>query len=142
MLTLPRTLSLRHARHHRARTALMVASIALGVAAWATTDALDRGLDAALRVAATPLADTADLYVSNGDAGLRADLAEQVARVPEVRVVRPRLVRRVLLRRLGRLPALLLGGDLAAWRRDADASGLEVSDGASAADLKARSLGR
>ena len=120
----------------------MVASIALGVAAWTTTDALDRGLDAALRAAATPLADTADLYVSNGDAGLRADLAEQVARVPEVRVVRPLLVRRVLLRRLGRLPALLLGGDLAAWRRDADASGLEVSDGASAADLKARSLGR
>ena len=142
MLTLPRTLSLRHARRHRARTALMVASIALGVAAWTTTDALDRGLDAALRAAATPLADTADLYVSNGDAGLRADLAEQVARVPEVRVVRPLLVRRVLLRRLGRLPALLLGGDLAAWRRDADASGLEVSDGASAADLKARSLGR
>ncbi|MBV8230864.1 MAG: hypothetical protein JO329_12825, partial [Planctomycetaceae bacterium] len=52
------------------------------------------------------------------------------------------LARRVLLPRLGHQSAFLLGVDLAAWRRDADASGLEVSDGASAADLKARSLGR
>ena len=120
----------------------MVTCIALGVAAWTTTDALDRGLDAALRAAATPLAGAADLYVSNGDAGLRADLADQVAHVPEVRAVRPILVRRVLLPGLGHQPALLLGVDLAAWRRDADASGLEVGDGASAADLKAPCLGR
>ena len=60
MVTLPRTLSLRHARRHWARTPLMVTCIALVVAASTTTDALDRGLDAALRAAATPLAGAAD----------------------------------------------------------------------------------
>ena len=42
MLTLQRTLSLRQAARHPTRTALLVLSIALGVAAWIATHLLDR----------------------------------------------------------------------------------------------------
>ena len=79
--------------------------------------------------------------MSNGDAGLRADLAEQVAgprgphRAADPGPASPSARARSSAR-------TSTGGRPGAWRRDADASGLEVSDGASAADLKARFLGR
>src|SRR4051812_29431996 len=89
MLSLFRTLSLRYLWKHWPRSALVVASIALGVATWVATDALSRALDRSLRQAATPLG-TADLYVTNAAAlFVDASLAPQVQKVPGVKRVEP-----------------------------------------------------
>src|SRR5438132_12287430 len=101
MLSLWRTLSLRHLRRRAGRTALVVASVALGVAAWTATQALDSALQRALREAATPLAGAADLYVSNGDVGLKRTLAEQLSRLPGVLSAQPVVIERVRLPVLG-----------------------------------------
>jgi putative ABC transport system permease protein len=143
MLALGRTLSLRHLRRHWVRTALVLAGISLGVAAWTTTRALERSLEMSLRAAATPLAGEADFYVSNGDAGFRRELAASLAAIPGVRGVRPVVVQHVLL------PgheggALLLGIDLAAAARtrEFEAHGIRASGFSLPAYLRATLLGR
>ena len=50
----------------------MMLSVALGVAAWTTTDALDRTLAASLATSASPLDAGADFHVGRGDAGVPA----------------------------------------------------------------------
>src|SRR5262245_35943037 len=65
MLSLFRTLSLRYLFRHWVRAGLIIASIALGVAAWVTTEVLYTTLLRSLHQAATPLRGTADLYVTN-----------------------------------------------------------------------------
>jgi putative ABC transport system permease protein len=120
---------------------LVVASIALGVAIWTATGALDRSLQAALHSAATPLAGTADLYVSNGDLGVSRDLATSLVKLPGVRSVDPILVQRVLLPGLGGRPALLLGIDLEARRSRAERSSVRLSGLAPTAYLRAKLLG-
>jgi putative ABC transport system permease protein len=112
MRSLYRALSLPYWRRHGGRLALLVASIALGVATWAATAVLQRALETASRAAASPLAGTADLCVTNGDAGVRRDLAGPLARVPGVRAAHPLVVERVALPELCQRPALLLGVDL------------------------------
>jgi putative ABC transport system permease protein len=112
MLSLYRTLSLRYWCSRWTRTALVVASIALGVSTWVATGVLDSSLGTACSQAATPLAGAADFHVSNGDAGVQADLAEALARVPGVRTVRPLVIQRITLPDLDHRPALLLGVDL------------------------------
>jgi putative ABC transport system permease protein len=113
MLSLYRTLSVRYWWSRRLRAVLVIASIALGVATWVATGALEGSLDRASRQAADPLAGDADLYVSNGDAGVLRDLAGPASSVPGVRLVRPLVLQLVLLPELGRRPALLLGMDVA-----------------------------
>jgi putative ABC transport system permease protein len=112
MLSLYRSLSLRYWRRCRLRGALVLASIALGVAACVATCVLDANLETAFQRSATPLDGFADLYVSNADAGVPRALAEQLARVPGVRAAHPLIVQRVALPDLGHRPALLLGADL------------------------------
>src|SRR4051794_1067070 len=111
-------ISLRQAKRHPTRTALMVLSIALGVAAWITTRALDQTLGTTLRQSATPLAGLADLQVSNGDLGIPRDLAGRLATIEGVRSVRPVLIQRVLLPDLGGRSAVLVAVDLAAFQRE------------------------
>src|SRR5690349_10030158 len=94
-------LSLRHLRRRPIRTALVVVSIALGVATWTATAALDRSLGRAFRSAATPMAGAADLYVSNGDVGVRHDFAARLTHIAGVREVQPVFIKRVLLPDLG-----------------------------------------
>src|SRR5690242_19722253 len=97
MLSLHRTLSLRYWRSRWTRTALVVASIALGVSTWVATGVLDGSLGTACGQAATPLAGAADFHVSNGDAGVQAGLTADLARVPGVRTVRPLVIQRITL---------------------------------------------
>ena len=55
MLSLFRTLSLRYLWRHWLRAALIIASIAVGVAAWVTTEVLYVTVTRSLRQAASPL---------------------------------------------------------------------------------------
>ncbi|HEY7327074.1 MAG TPA: FtsX-like permease family protein [Gemmataceae bacterium] len=112
MLSLYRTLSLRYWGRSRLRCALVLSSIAVGVAACVATCVLDANLETAFQRSATPLAGFADLYVSNGDAGVPRILAEQLAQVPGVRSAAPLVLQRVALPDLDYRPALLLGVDI------------------------------
>jgi len=114
MRSLLRILSLRYWRRCPARVLLVIASIALGVAAWGATRALNTHLNQSSRVAAAPLAGCADLHVSNGDAGVPRSLIEALCHLPGVQTVRPIIIQRVLLPDLNHQAALLLGLDLPA----------------------------
>jgi putative ABC transport system permease protein len=114
MLSLYRTLSLRYWGRFRLRGALVLLSIAVGVAACVATGVLDANLETAFERSATPLAGFADLYVSNGDAGVPRALAEKLAQIPGVCSAKPLVIQRVALPDLGYRPALLLGVDLQA----------------------------
>jgi putative ABC transport system permease protein len=127
MLALLRTVSLRYWRRHVTRALLVLCGIALGVATWTATRTLDRSLNKAGHRAATPLAGGADLYISNGDAGVLRDLAEPLSHIPGVRAVTPLVIRRVVLPDLGRRAALLLGVDLQAQRPDDPAWNVQVT---------------
>ena len=127
MLSLHRTLSGRYWRLRWGRTLLVIVSIALGVATWTATGILNRNLEKAGSRAATPLAGAADLYVSNGDAGVQNSLAEALACVPGVRAVHPFVIQRVLLPDLHQ-PALLLGLDLTAPPADDATWSVQIHD--------------
>jgi putative ABC transport system permease protein len=112
MLSLYRTLSLRYWGRCRVRCGLVLLSIALGVATCVATSVLDSNLEKAFQRSATPLAGFADLYISNGDAGVPTSVAEELAQIHGVRDVQPVVMQRVALPDLGHRPALLLGVDL------------------------------
>jgi putative ABC transport system permease protein len=112
MLLLYRTLSLRYWGRCRVRCGLVLLCIALGVATCVATSVLDSNLEKAFQRSATPLAGCADLYVSNGDAGVPDYLAEQMAQIPGVRAVQSVVMQRVALPDLGHRAVMLLGVDL------------------------------
>jgi putative ABC transport system permease protein len=120
MRSLYSTLSFRYWSRCRLRGALILLSIALGVAACVATSVLDANLEAAFQRSATPLAGFADLYVSNGDAGVPRSLAESLAQVPGVHSVQPWVMQRVILPELANRPGLLLGVDLNAEEESPD----------------------
>lgn len=104
-----RTLSARYLRQRWSRAALISASIALGVATLVATQALNLSMSQAARAAGTPLPGLADLFVSNGESGVRKELASQLAAVPGVRRVTPVIIAHVALPQLDNRAALLLG---------------------------------
>jgi putative ABC transport system permease protein len=118
MLSLYRTLSLRYLRQRWPRAALVVASIALGVATLLATDALNQSMTEAVRGSTAPLAGVADLHVINGESGVRQSLAADLAKIEGVRDVEPVVVGRVRLPDLeNRRQALLLG---IVWKAESD----------------------
>jgi putative ABC transport system permease protein len=141
MLSLVRTLSRRYWGRRRTRAALAVCSVALGVATWMATSALTASLGRAIRQAAAPPAGAADLYVTNGDAGVPWDLAAELTAVPGVHTARPLVLCRVLLPDLGPRPALLLGVDVPT-PDDAAAADVEIEDLAPPPGLRDLLLGR
>lgn len=112
MFSLHRTLSLRYLRRRWDRAALVVVSIAIGVATLVSTRALNRSMEVAARAAVTPLAGAADFHVDNGEAGVARALADELRTLPGVRMVQPLLVERVQLADLDNRVALLLGVEL------------------------------
>jgi putative ABC transport system permease protein len=138
MFSLYRTLSLRYFRLRWARTLLVVFSIALGIATWVTTGALNKSLEKAIRQSATPLAGLADLYVSQSDRGVKQELAKQVGQVPGVESVRPILIiQNLQLPDLDRQAASLVATDFTALKKDESPWGLKVSDRAGERYLQA-----
>ena len=117
MIALFRTLSLRSWKERLARVLLVVASIALGVATLVATRVLNESMWVAVRSATNPLS-FADLYVTNGESGVRADLVSFVAALPGVRDVEPLVTGRVRLPDLGdHRHAQFLG---IVWRPDSE----------------------
>ena len=82
MLSLQRTLSFRYLRQRRMRAALIVVSIALGVAIVVATRTLNQSLNDATLSAASPLAKSADLMLTNSDLGVPLALVPAIPRVP------------------------------------------------------------
>src|SRR5215213_1970150 len=99
MLTLLRTLSAGYFGQHRARTVLVVLSIALGVATLVATQALSRGLASGIQEGVNPLASLGDLLVVNGQTGVPADLSDRLreANIAGVADLRALVVARVAL---------------------------------------------
>ena len=96
MRSLFRTLSWRYWMRHRARAVLLIVCIALGVATWAATSALERSVATACARAATPLAGNADLHVSSSDSGVVFELVGPLSRLPGVRKVQPLVIEPVV----------------------------------------------
>src|SRR5262249_20814056 len=116
MLSLYRTLSLRYLRQRWSRAALVIASIALGVATLVSTQALNQTMTKAARAAVNPLAGAFDLQVCNGDLGVERELADALAasRIPGVVSATPLVLDRVALPDLHNRSAVLLGVDVQA----------------------------
>src|SRR5580692_553534 len=81
---LARALCFSYWRRHRVRAVLVLASLALGVAAWSATRSLSRGAHEAGRQAVAPLGGQADLCISNDDSGIPWGWADQFRGVPGV----------------------------------------------------------
>src|SRR4051812_23132337 len=105
-----RLLGLRYTLHRWDRAALIVLSIALGVATLISARILNQCIEAAAQDTTTP-AGSADLYVTNGEAGVLRSLTAELraARVPGVRSVQPIVYERVTLPDLDGRVAVLLG---------------------------------
>src|SRR5262245_64732499 len=110
MLPPYRTLSLRYFRLRWDRTALIVASIALGVATLVSTRMLNQCIDAAARQkAGLAVASDVQFLIQTGEAGVRKELLDPVRAVPGVRKARPWLFQRVQLTDLDHRVATLIG---------------------------------
>lgn len=105
-----RLLALRYILHRWDRAALIVASIALGVSTLVSARILNQCLEAAAHDTTTPIGG-ADLYVTNGEAGVLRSLAVELrqARIPQVRSVQPIVYDRVSLPQLEGRVAVLIG---------------------------------
>src|SRR5262245_17668051 len=111
MLSLFRTLSLRYLWHHWARTGLVVASIALGVAAWIATIALYGAVTRSLHQAASPLRGSADFSVTSPTGVVDAALGPQLEKlVPGIKRVEPLIIENIHVEAGGRpADAILIG---------------------------------
>ena len=145
MFALFRSLSLRDLRRHRGQSALIIASIALGVVAWTTTWSLNSLLGIALRESSTP-ASGAGLYISNAEIGLPGSLSEQVAQVAGVQSARPIVMQRIRISTPNQpgqwLSAMLIGLDLEAYQNQATGGRIRISEGAADAFLDQLTQGR
>jgi putative ABC transport system permease protein len=141
MRSLFRTLSLRYWRSRWNRALLLLLSIALGTGIWVATSALNRSLDHLCREATVPLGGAADLYVSNGDAGVPRDLLAALSATPGVRAVQPLVVQRVTLPEQGQQQAVLLGIDLPAQGIDDATCHVEVDAAAATDSMRGAFLG-
>jgi putative ABC transport system permease protein len=111
--TVYRLLGLRYLLHRWDRAALIVVSIALGVATLVSSRILNRCIESAAQETTTPGA-AADLYVTNGEAGVYRSLATLVRNggVPGVKSVQPIVADRVTLPDLDGRIAVLLGTEV------------------------------
>jgi putative ABC transport system permease protein len=78
MLELLRTISLRHVAESRLRSLLVVFGIALGVATLVATIAVNRSILGAFGELVSRVAGKADLVLTNGEAGVPAELVEVI----------------------------------------------------------------
>lgn len=113
MPPLYRLLALRYVRTRWDRAALIIASIALGVATLVSSRILNQCLQSAAASTSTPLG-VGDLFVLNGGVGVRREVADDIrnANIPGVKSVQPLVVDRVTLPGLDGRWAVLVGGEL------------------------------
>lgn len=108
-----RLLALRYLLQRWDRAALIVASIALGVATLVSARILNQCIEAAAHDTTTPGAN-AELYVTNGEAGVHRVVTDDIraANVPGVKSVQPLIFDRVTLPDLENRVAILVGADV------------------------------
>ncbi len=125
LLTLLWTLSTGYIRKHQTRSALIVLSIALGVATLVATQALNKGLKASVQDSVNPLANMADLLVGNGQTGVPADLAQRIEKMnlPGVESATPFIQWRISLPTLDNKVIWLLGVDAKRTGKQDDLTG-------------------
>ncbi len=113
MLQLFRTLNLPYLARRWERTLLIVASIALGVATLVSTQLLSNTISDVIYDTTTPLAG-ADLLISNGEAGVLPEIADDLrkANLPGIDRIMPFVIDRVDLPELDHRLGVLLGIDL------------------------------
>ena len=114
MPPLYRLLSIRYLLQRWDRSALIIASISLGVATLVSTRILNQCLATAAGATSTPLSATADLFVTNGELGVARTVAEDLiaAKLPGVVSVQPLVFERVNLPDLDQRIAVLIGAEL------------------------------
>src|SRR5579884_923458 len=124
MLPLHRTLTLGYLAQHPTRTALVVISIALGVATLVATQALNRGLATSAEKSVNPLSRFADLLVTNSQAGVPSDLARDIreARLEGIADARACIMTRVAIADLDNRSAWFLGFDVGALDKEGGAA--------------------
>ncbi|MBP3958991.1 FtsX-like permease family protein [Gemmata sp. G18] len=108
-----RLLALRYLLQRWDRAALIVASIALGVATLVSARILNQCIEAAAQDTTTP-AGNAELYVTNGEAGVLRSVVDDLrsAKVPGVTSVQPLIFDRVTVPDLGDRIAVLVGAEV------------------------------
>lgn len=116
-----RLLAVRYLLQRWDRAALVVASIALGVATLVSARILNQCIEAAAQDTTTPGAG-AELYVTNGEAGVLRSVAEDLraADLPGVKSVQPLVFDRVTLPDLDNRVAVLVGAEVSTQLLTAD----------------------
>jgi putative ABC transport system permease protein len=124
MLSLQQTFSLGYWGKHQMRAALVILSIALGVATLVATRALSAGLNKASIGAINPLAGIADLLVVNGQSGVPRELVDKLlaASIPDLVDAQPVILGRVAISDLDHRSVWLLGID---WSAIGQRTGVE-----------------
>ena len=114
MQTVFRLLSLRYLLQRWDRSALIVASISLGVATLVSTRILNECIETAANQSATPLG-IGDLYITNGELGVNRPIADEVraARLDGIESVQPIVVDRVYLPGQDNRATVLIGAEIA-----------------------------
>ena len=107
-------LSLRYLLQRWDRSALIVASIALGVATLVSTRILNECIETAATQSTTPLG-LGDLFITNGELGVNRPIADEVraANIDGIDSVQPIVVDRVLMQGQENKAAVLIGAELA-----------------------------
>src|SRR6187402_2521403 len=105
-----RLLALRYLLQRWDRAALIVVSIALGVATLVSSRILNQCIEAAAQDTVTP-GGSAELYVTNGESGVHRAAADELreANIPGVKSVQPLVFDRVTLPDLDNRTAILVG---------------------------------
>ena len=113
MPPLYRLLSLRYLIHRWDRAALIVASIALGVATLVSSRILNQCIESAATATNTPLG-VGDLFVTNGDFGVNRSVVDDIraANIPGVKSVQPLVVEKITLPGQSNRAAILIGVEL------------------------------
>ncbi len=114
MHTVFRLLSLRYLLQRWDRSALIVASIALGVATLVSTRILNDCIETAATQSTTPLG-IGDLFVTNGELGVNRPIADEIraAEIDGIESVQPIVVERVYLSGQDNRATVLIGAELA-----------------------------
>lgn len=114
MPPLYRLLSVRYIRSRWDRAALIVASIALGVATLVSARILNQCIETAAQQTTTPLQGSADLYIANGELGVLKSITDELRDrdLPGVVSVQPFVFERITLPDLNGRQAVLIGAEL------------------------------
>ncbi len=114
LFDLQRTITFGYLRQRWTRAALIVVSIALGVAILVATRALNQNLNKAAQSAAVPLSAQSELLVVNGMTGVPISIVErlraaQKSSIPEILDVQPLVLGRVAIPELDNRSVLMIG---------------------------------